>query len=55
MELTLNRFLKMLFDKLWLIVLVTIIFGLTAFSISSFVIKPEYKSETSFLITKLTQ
>lgn len=55
MELTLNKFLKILFEKLWLIILITIIFGISAFSISSFLMKPKYESSTTFKIFQSTE
>lgn len=50
MELTLFRLLKILRNKLWLIILITLIFGISAFIISNFLIKPKYQSSLSFQI-----
>lgn len=55
MELTFSRFMKMLLDKLWLLLLIVIIFGLGAYSITSFTIKPKYQSQMSFMIEKLNE
>jgi capsular polysaccharide biosynthesis protein len=42
--------MKMILDKLWLLILIIIIFGLSAYSITSFLIKPRYQSSLSFFI-----
>lgn len=52
MELTFSRFMKIIFDKLWLLILLIVIFGLSAFSISNFLIKPKYQSQLSLIIQK---
>lgn len=50
MELTLFRLLKILRNKLWMIILITVIFGISAFIISNFLIAPKYQSSLSFQI-----
>lgn len=55
MEFTLYRFLKVLRNKLWLIILITVIFGISAFIISNFLITPSYQSSVSFEITSLNR
>ncbi|MDD4003228.1 MAG: Wzz/FepE/Etk N-terminal domain-containing protein [Clostridia bacterium] len=51
MEFTLYRLIKVLRNKLWLIILITVIFGISAFIISNFLITPIYQSTVSFEIS----
>lgn len=52
MELTLNKLIDLMLKKIWLIVLIVIISGISAFAISRFVIQPKYRSSTTVMIVK---
>ena len=52
MELTLNKLIDLMLKKIWLIVLIVIISGISAFAISSFVIQSKYSSSTTVMIIK---
>jgi len=52
MELTLNKLIDLMLKKIWLIVLIVIISGISAFAISRFVIQSKYRSSTTVMIVK---
>lgn len=52
MELTLNKLIDLMLKKIWLIVLIVVISGISAFAISRFAIQPRYKSSITVMILK---